>query len=120
MSDFVKYFFQLQNNIKLYHWNTTSFARHKASDELYEKIIELSDEFMEIYMGKYGRPNKGKANSITLKVWTDKDISEYIRTCLKDLEVLSLQLSQKDTDLLNIRDELMGKLNQTLYLYSLE
>ena len=121
MTDFVKFFFELHNTVKLYHWNTTSFSRHKGSDELVGSIIEISDQFMEIYMGKYGRPNKSssKATSFTIKTLTDKDATEYLRTCIKTLDTLSQQLSPKDTDLLNIRDELLGKLNQTLYLFTL-
>ena len=121
MTDFVKFFFELHNTVKLYHWNTTSFSRHKGADELVGGIIDISDQFMEIYMGKYGRPNKSssKATSFTIKTLTDKDATEYLRTCIKTLDTLSQQLSPKDTDLLNIRDELLGKLNQTLYLFTL-
>jgi hypothetical protein len=122
MADFVTYFFELSNNIKLYHWNTTSFARHKASDELFEEIIKLSDNFMEVYMGKYGRPkfNERGVNKVNLKAWTDKNIIDFIRSSISQLNGgLSKQLAETDTDLLNIRDEVLGKLNQTLYLYSL-
>jgi hypothetical protein len=122
MADFVKFFFELQNTVKLYHWNTTSFARHKGSDDLVSSVIKLSDEFMEVYMGKYGRPNKSssKTTTLTIKSFTDKEIVEYLKTCIKHLDTLSQQLSPKDTDLLNIRDELIGKLNQTLYLFTLD
>ncbi len=122
MAEFVKFFFELQTTVKLYHWNTNSFARHKASDELVESVIDLSDKFMEVYMGKYGRPNKTfqKSSSLTLKTYTDKDIKEFLKLAIKDLDTLSQQLSPKDTDLLNIRDEVLGKLNQTLYLFTLD
>jgi DNA-binding ferritin-like protein len=121
MADFVKFFFELQNTIKLYHWNTTSFARHKGADDLVESVIDLSDKFMEVYMGKYGRPNKSSSKTIaySIKHYTDKEIVEYIKTSIKTLDNLSQQISPKDTDLLNIRDEVLGKLNQTLYLFTL-
>lgn len=122
MADFVKFFFELQNTIKLYHWNTTSFARHKGADDLVESVIDLSDKFMEVYMGKYGRPNKSSSKTIaySIKHYTDKEIVEYIKTSIKTLDNLSQQISPKDTDLLNIRDEVLGKLNQTLYLFTLD
>ena len=31
-------FFEMTNTIKLYHWKTTSYAEHKATDELHERI----------------------------------------------------------------------------------
>ncbi len=122
MADFVKFFFELQNTIKLYHWNTTSFARHKGADDLVDSVIDLSDKFMEVFMGKYGRPNKSSSKTITysIKHYTDKEIVEYIKTSIKTLDNLSQQLTPKDTDLLNIRDEVLGKLNQTLYLFTLD
>jgi DNA-binding ferritin-like protein len=121
MADFVKFFFDLQNTVKLYHWNTTSFSRHKGADELVDAVIDLADKFMEVYMGKYGRPSKhaSKVTSLTIKAYTDKDITEYLKACIKQLDTLSQQLPPQDTDLLNIRDEVLGKLNQTLYLFTL-
>ena len=122
MSNFVLYFFDLSNNIKLYHWTTTCFARHKACDELLSAIIELSDKFMEVYMGKYGRPQvSARDNKLVLKSLTDKTAVEFVRKAIKVLhEDLSKQLKDTDVDLLNIRDEILAKLNQTLYLFSLQ
>jgi DNA-binding ferritin-like protein len=122
MTDFVKFFFDLQTTVKLYHWNTTSFARHKGADDLVDAIIDLSDKFMEIYIGKYTRPNKTSAKTIafTIKQYNDKEIVEYLKMAVKALDTLSHELSPKDTDLLNIRDEVLGKLHQTLYLFTLD
>jgi hypothetical protein len=39
----IKVFFHMTLNIKLYHWQTTSFARHKASCELLESLTDLID-----------------------------------------------------------------------------
>lgn len=121
MSEFVLFFFDLTNNIKLYHWTTTSFSRHKASDELVSSLIDLTDKFMEVYMGKYGRPRvTERDNKITLKSLSDKNATEYIKASIRTLkDELSKQLKDGDVDLFNIRDEILAKLNQTLYLFSL-
>ena len=80
MSDFVLFFFDLINNIKFYHWTTTSFARHKASDELFTSLVELSDKFMEVYMGKYGRPKIiERDGKIPLKSLGDKSVVDFIK-----------------------------------------
>jgi len=39
ISEYVRFFFTLQLNIKMYHWNTTSYSRHKATDEFGGKLI---------------------------------------------------------------------------------
>ena len=36
------------NQIKVYHWQTTSFSEHKALDMAYESLGELVDEFVEV------------------------------------------------------------------------
>lgn len=123
MADYVTFFFELSNNTKLYHWNTTSFARHKASDKLFEKITELSDQFMETYMGKYGRPkmaSNASTQKLTLKQLTDKTVVEYFKSCVAHLQGPFVKpLSPDDTDLVNLRDEIQGCLKQTLYLFTL-
>ena len=122
MADYVTFFFDLSNNTKLYHWITHSHPRHKASDELFDSISELSDKFMETYMGKYGRPKFADRASLklTLKAYTDKSIVDYYKSCVKYLETSFIQsLNDKDTDLINLRDEILGKINQTLYLFTL-
>jgi hypothetical protein len=120
MSEFVLFFFDLTNNVKLYHWTTSSFARHKGSDELFSSITELSDQFMEVYMGKYGRPKVTDRDRLTLRSLNDKSAVEYIKSAYKVLkDELSKNLKDTDVDLFNIRDEILAKLNQTLYLFSL-
>ena len=43
----VKIFLQFLITIKLYHWNTLSYSTHKATDELYSKLNEGIDTFVE-------------------------------------------------------------------------
>ncbi len=42
----------IRNQIKLYHWQTKSFARHKATDDLTAALDLAIDNFVEVYMGK--------------------------------------------------------------------
>jgi hypothetical protein len=119
--ELIQYFLQLQAIIRLYHWQTRSHPRHVASGELYEKLDELIDQFIETFMGRYKRPrymNKG----FELKVGENSD-SKIVRT----LEVYAAYLRtevpkylrESDTDLFNLRDEMLGHINQTLYLFTL-
>jgi DNA-binding ferritin-like protein len=121
MADIVIFFLELANNTKVYHWMTTCFAKHKASDELFESIINISDEFMETMMGKYGRPKLSVSSKLTLKTLNDKTVIEYYKACIVYLETSFTNTldTKTDTDLLNLRDELLGKLKKTLYLFTL-
>lgn len=122
MSNIVNFFFQFINNVKLYHWQTHSYARHKAADELFEKIISLSDEFMESFIGRYGRPKMEKKDlDIVIKEFSDEEITKYLKSCVAFLtKDITRQLSTSDVELLNIRDELVGHVTKALYLFTLK
>lgn len=118
----IQFYVTLRNAVKVYHWNTKSYPRHKATDQFVENIDKLTDSFVEIYIGRYGREAAlGKEMVITLPGFTEKSIIKFFeeaRVWLSD-KVPKL-ISEKDTDLLNIRDEILGEINQTLYLFTLK
>jgi hypothetical protein len=117
-----QFFLTLRNTVKIYHWNTTSYPRHKATDTLVDRVDSISDKFVEIYMGKYKRPSDFKKPiTLTLPALTEDSVIKYLNEAIIYLDQhLPKKLSPKDTDLLNLRDELMGEINQTLYLFSLK
>jgi hypothetical protein len=111
----------LRDQVKLYHWQTMSYPRHKASDDLLSALDDAIDSFVETYMGKYGRPKMTpKYASLQLRNYHDKQAPEFIKSAIDWLtHVLPKKLKSTDTDLLNIRDEILGALNKTLYLFTL-
>lgn len=118
----VQIFQEFEMNIQLYHWMTDSFSRHKASDLLYESIGTHVDKFMEVYMGKYGRPvfKNGEYN-LLIKKMNDTEFSSYLKEKLNFFQIIIPRiLSKNDTDLLNIRDEIIGDINKVLYLFTLK
>lgn len=118
----VNFFFTLREQIKLYHWQTYIFARHKATDEVIEALDTAIDSYVEIYMGKYGRPRlTTKTNSFHLQNMNDKSVTRFIKSCITYLEgPLVKHLKPSDTDLVNLRDEMLGELNKLLYLFTLK
>jgi len=110
----------LRNQVKLYHWQTSSYPRHKATDELVEKLDTNIDQFVEVYVGKYGRPKlTGKTSSIHLRNHSDKEATKMIQEAIAWLTTdLTKKLKKTDTDLFNIRDTIVADLNQTLYLFT--
>ena len=123
-------FLHMLNTIKLYHWKTTSYATHKATDDLYAKMNELIDHFVEVMLGKEelgGRAKilQGKGGNYVLNLSlyssnTDfkKEVERYKRFLI-DLSKDAKFNSAMNVDLLAIRDELLAELNQFLYLLSL-
>ena len=112
---------EYQNNLKLFHFQTKLFARHKASDELYEKLTTLIDDFFEVLQGKSQKlvPLKGTIHIATVK---DKDILNYTKQFSAYLEH-SMQKKcqlQKNSDLCNILDETRAALARFIYLLSFQ
>lgn len=105
--------------VKLFHWKTHSFAAHKATDELYESLNEHIDKFIEVLLGKTGtRINLTHKRSISL---IDLDSQASLKTRIEQFNKYLVSLNTNkavalDTDLLNIRDEILGDLNKFLYL----
>ena len=121
-ADDVNFFFNMREQIKLYHWQTHSFAQHKATDELLDALDKTIDEYVEIYMGKYGRPRVAARNSvIRIKNMTAKSMISFIKECISYLEgPLVKNLKPSETDLVNLRDEMMGDLHKVQYLFTLQ
>lgn len=119
----IHFFFQMREQIKLYHWQTHSFSRHKATDEVIESLDKNIDEFVEVYMGKYGRPKMSeKTGTIKVVNLSEKSAVGFIRRCIQHLlsDVVKGLTPEKDSDLINIRDEMLGDLNKLLYLFTLK
>lgn len=118
----VKVFLELLNMVKLYHWKTHSFSEHKATDELYERLNEHIDKFVEVLLGKHQSRIHMVENRIDLldvnkKSQFQERIFEY-RTFLTELDIFFHK--GRDTDLLNIRDEILADINQFLYLLTFD
>jgi hypothetical protein len=118
----VNFFFGMREQIKLYHWQTKSYARHKATDSVIDALDESIDKYVEVYMGKYGRPRVSpRTNTIKVANLSEKSVVQLIKAYIAVLiNDLPKGLNPRaDTDLLNIRDEMLGELNQLLYLFTL-
>lgn len=118
----IQFFFNMREQIKLYHWQTKSYSRHKATDDVIGKLDENIDQFVEVWMGKYGRPRMTpRTNTIKVANLSESGAVKFIKSCISELQgAITKSLDPtKDTDLLNIRDEMLGDLNQLLYLFTL-
>jgi hypothetical protein len=115
----IHFFLNLRDQIKLYHWQTRVYARHIATDQVLEKLEKSIDSFVEVYIGKYGRPRiTGSHASITLHNLTEAGAARLIKASVQGPLSRSLRPGV-DADLLTIRDDMVTDLNQLLYLFTL-
>jgi hypothetical protein len=117
----VTMFLQMLNTVKLYHWRTYSHSQHKASDDLYSNLNSNIDTFVETMLGKTGgRVNLVKQKTLPLLAIENindfkNEISKY-KSFLINMSKDSELNTTGNSDLLNIRDEILGNLNQFTYL----
>jgi DNA-binding ferritin-like protein len=114
-------FLQMLNIVKLFHWKTHSYATHKATDELYTNLNANIDSFVEVLLGKHGdRVNLTHVKHIPIKDFTSqndfKKELESFKNYLVALNDNKALKSMSNSDLYNIRDEILANLNQILYL----
>jgi hypothetical protein len=117
-----QFFFTMREQIKLYHWQTKVYSRHKATDGVIDALDESIDKYVEVYMGKYGRMKvNASSGTIQIRNLSETSIIKFIKNCINFLiNDLVKKLKDTDTDLLNIRDEMLAELNQLLYLFTLK
>ena len=110
---FLLVFLQILDTIKLFHWNTKDYAKHKATDALHEALGKLVDSYVEKHFGEKGRFSvHEKIQCVTLSD------DAFLREIHKFKGFL-ITLQNPSTDLSNIRDEMLGEVNQFLYLWTL-
>ena len=77
------------------------------------------DQFVEVYIGKYGNINAKDNFKITAENYSTKSCREMIEDFAGMVENIRNNLQESDTELLNISDEILAVLQQTKYLLRL-
>ena len=114
-------FLEMLMMVKLFHWKTHSYATHKATDQLYDSLNDSMDKFIEVLLGKTGsRIDLMGKKSISL---IDLNSQESLKSKIMSLKSYLVGLdnnkalsTMSNSDLFNIRDEILGDLNKFLYL----
>jgi len=125
MSDIIANFLFIEQQVRLYHWSTLSYAKHKASCELYKSLGDFIDTFIETVQGKMGGRISYKKIDVTLFHVDDQRmkiiLKEFKHFLVEDLQSLVEEIvgDAPFPDLTNQRDDILGKIEQTLYLFSL-
>jgi hypothetical protein len=119
--EFILKLVQIQNQFRFLHWQTFGDAKHRAYGDIYDKLGDMIDEFAEIMMGKNGRFEFEPEFSIMFQDFKSLNIQNFLDGITEFLVGMTDQLdSRYDTDLLNLRDEMLGSINKLKYLLTLK
>lgn len=111
----------MQLQFKLLHWQTMGDAKHRLYGDVYDGLGGMIDEFVEIMMGKNGRPEFVEESSISFKDISSINMQTFLDDIVEFLVGMSDTLDDRyDTDLLNLRDEMLALINKTKYLLTLK
>ena len=106
---------EMLHSIKLHHWHTHDYSVHKATDNLHEALSEQVDSFVEKLLGS----KQTRSNLTDLRMRSCNSLPELKRRVEHYKRYLQGMPASLGTDLLNIRDELLGSLNQFSYMLTL-
>lgn len=107
---FIGMLFQSRDAMHIAHLQTTSFAEHKALNHYYDGILDLTDKFSEVYFGR------NKRVEIIIPESKNLDAISHLREMQ---QLVDGERNNYSSELQNIMDEMLGLINQTLYLLTL-
>jgi len=126
VNSILREFMEIFENMRIYHWRSCCYGRHNASDKFIGSWIDLTDRFTENLLGHFPALKETLASSsfnLTLRVHRENQAISADEMW-KALQKLADKLQSLDnvfqglTDLLNIRDEIVGQIKQTQYLFT--
>jgi DNA-binding ferritin-like protein len=116
----VNFLIGLHAQLKIFHWQTKGLSRHEAFADTRDALEDLMDEFVEQAMGQYGRFKlDDETNTIELVNIVDVTPEEMVETICQSFVQWTDSIGEKDTNLLNLRDEMLGLFQKLKYLLTL-
>lgn len=114
---------QMQAQMRILHWQTTSFAEHRAFGGFYEATSDLVDQLVEAVQGKYGRIMLGGIDAIQVSDYANLKINIFIMDfeTFYTSEIFSCGINPNtDAEIDNILHEIRGQINKLKYLLTLK
>ncbi len=114
---------QLQAEMKILHWQTMSYAEHKAFGKFYDRIGDHIDNLIECIQGKYGRIMIGGIDSIQVSDYNNLKINIFLMDMdtFFTTEIWTCGINKMaDTEIVNIVDEIKAELDRLRYLLTLK
>jgi len=112
INEYIGFLLHSSTQTRIYHLQTSSFAKHKALQSYYDSILDLVDTLAESYQGKYGIIKNFKTFKIEQYRNGKKTISYFER--LLDI-IEENRDSVDDSYIQNQIDTVQELINSTIY-----
>jgi hypothetical protein len=112
LTDLVMCLLQSATVTHIMHWQTESYAAHKALKKYYESIPDLIDSVIEVYQGK---------TTIILRDFPVQTLTHEYDTPIEYMEYLSMELTKGralfgiDPEIQNLVDAIADLIDSTMY-----
>lgn len=111
--EFINKIFESREKAHIFHFQINSHETHITMEAYYTDILELLDKFVETYQGKYGIV---KNYDLIVSDNKETDVIKYFENMALFIEKERYEyVSQKDSYLHNIIDEMLALVYKTLF-----
>jgi hypothetical protein len=115
---FIEKMLYFDNQIRLWHVLTQSYAEHKALQELYEQLNSDIDDLLELYVKKFGRFDPSCLEPYNFQAYDKetvrREIDQFVELCKQLKEDFS------DSAFDNLLDDMIQFCTKIGYLLTLE
>jgi len=111
MEQFISTLLAARQQAHIFHWQTSSYATHKALNEFYDEFLELIDSLVEAYQGRYGIIRDYTSPSSFKE---DDQVVNYFEALCRYVETARKTIPQ-DSYIQNQIDEIVALVEGTKY-----
>jgi DNA-binding ferritin-like protein len=108
----------IRDQSHIFHWQTNSFAEHKAFGKFYEEYLDLVDELVEMIMGLNGTAKVG-LGIIELHDYTPENIKQFFDKSYIVFKNDILEIT-KEEEILDQSRLVVAQLDKLKYLLTLK
>lgn len=118
-SKLIEYFLGLLGQIKVFHWATPEYSKHKALDDLHSSMSGFVDKLIEVFIGRY---KKQPVQNFKIAMTAHSDLTKldkFLEVERENIRKLNTQFKNV-AELQNIVDDMLVAINQAIYLCNLK
>jgi hypothetical protein len=124
------FFLGMQAQLQLYHWSTASYSRHRASEELQQRVADAADRLVEAMMATATPPGSRRPPTaagrpplqlldLAAVAGEERAAAEYLSRCERFMTHELPTLLGDDAALLSIRDDALAAVRRARYAFGL-